>query len=363
MRVRPRPLQGRPTVSVVIPCYKYGHFLPDCLGSVLAQDEVDLEVVIIDDASPDGSAAVARELAAGDPRVRVIEHAKNTGHIAANNEGLRMVDGEFVVVLDADDMLTPGSFGRSVALLQAFPEVAMVYGFARTFVDTRPPPRLDLRSWSIWPGTEWLERVFQNGGNPVATPEVMMRAETSRRLAGYDPRMPHTSDFLLWLRAAAHGPIGRINGVDQAFYRVHGQNMSIKQFGGALTDLIERRRAFELFFDEDGKALPEAERLRDTAIRSLACEALVTACGKYERGISEPEGEIAERLVAFAVDTHPAASDSNLRRRVEKYARRASAGKGPLVPPAITAIQNRVRGHIEWRRFRRTGVESAVKLT
>lgn len=360
MRVRPRPLRGQPTVSVVIPCYNYGHFLPDCLGSVLSQNDVDLEVVIIDDASPDGSGAVARELAAGDPRVRVIEHEKNAGMIATIHDGLSVVGGEFVVVLSADDMVTPGSFGRSVALLQALPEVSMVYGFAPSFVDTPPPPRLGLRSWSIFQGAQWIKHVCEGGVNPVATPEVMMRTETVRQLGGYDKRVPHACDYLMWLRAAAHGPIGRVNGVDQAFYRVHGQNMSIKQFGAAVTDLSERRLAFEILFDEDGKALPEAERLHDTALRTLACEALVIACRSFRRGPAHADPALAQELATFSVELHPAAQDSRLMREYRRYARRAAQGRGPLMPLKLLALLARVRGIVWWRRWRRSGVLGAL---
>ncbi|WP_460807831.1 glycosyltransferase family 2 protein [Micromonospora zhanjiangensis] len=105
-RIRPRPLTTRPTVSVVIPCYNYGHYLPECVHSVLSQSGVEVDVLIVDDASPDGSAEVARELSA-DPRVRLIAHRENRGHIATYNEGLAAVDGEYVVLLSADDLLSP----------------------------------------------------------------------------------------------------------------------------------------------------------------------------------------------------------------------------------------------------------------
>ena len=65
-----RALDSRPLVTVVIPCYNYGHFLPAAVASALDQRGVDVEVIIVDDASSDGSADVARELADRDPRVR-----------------------------------------------------------------------------------------------------------------------------------------------------------------------------------------------------------------------------------------------------------------------------------------------------
>ena len=95
--VRPRAHSGRqPSVSVVIPCYNYGHYLADCLQSVLDQQDVRLDILVIDDASSDGSAEDVRKLAATDSRIRTIFHAANQGHIATYNEGLAQASGDYV---------------------------------------------------------------------------------------------------------------------------------------------------------------------------------------------------------------------------------------------------------------------------
>ena len=127
---RPRPLATRPRVSVVVPCYRYGAYLPACVASATSQPGVEVDVLIVDDASPDDSADVARSLAAADPRVRVLVNEQNMRHIATYNEGLSLVDGEYVVLLSADDLLAPGSLARAVALMEANPSVGMTYGTA-----------------------------------------------------------------------------------------------------------------------------------------------------------------------------------------------------------------------------------------
>ncbi|GAA1613173.1 glycosyltransferase family 2 protein [Actinoplanes couchii] len=361
-RTRPRPLTGRPRVSVVVPCYNYGHFLPDCVRGVLDQEGVDVDVLIVDDASPDGSAAVARELADADPRVTVIEHRVNAGHIATYNEGLAAADGDHVVLLSADDLVTPGSFARATALLEAYPDVVMVHGFARTFSDVPPPARTAVTGWTVWPGAEWIGRVCRAGGNPVATPEVMLRNDTMRKLGGYDERAPHAGDFLMWLRAAALGGIGRVNGVDQAYYRVHGNNMHTSQFAGADTDLRGRHQAFEIFFTEDAGGVPDVAGLRSAASLAVAREALTIAVSLYVAGPSDDDKALAGRLVALAEEIYPPAADSRLRRRYGRLAHRIEQGRGPLVPRGVSAFHKRVRDHVEWRRWRRSGVESAVRL-
>src|SRR6267378_7316160 len=87
--MKPVALSGPlPRVTVVVPCYNYGRYLPDCLGSILAQPRVDVDVVLVDDASTDGSGDVAEELAAMDRRITLVRHARNAGHIATYNDGL-----------------------------------------------------------------------------------------------------------------------------------------------------------------------------------------------------------------------------------------------------------------------------------
>ena len=124
------------SVSVVIPCYKYGHFLEDAVTSVLDDQEgVDVRVLIIDDASPDDSADVARKIAARDPRVEVTVHTANKGNIATFNEGLlEWADGDYCVLMSADDRLTPGALRRARDLLDAHPSVGFVYGHSLWFM-------------------------------------------------------------------------------------------------------------------------------------------------------------------------------------------------------------------------------------
>src|SRR4051812_15244302 len=139
---------SRPTVSVVIPCYKYGNFLPRCVRSVLDQDGVDVRVLIIDDASPDDSAQVAFRLAAEDERVEARVHEVNKGHIATYNEGLlEWADGDYSVLISADDMLTPGALARATAVMEADAAIGFVYGHAAWWRDDQPlpDPRVDVK--------------------------------------------------------------------------------------------------------------------------------------------------------------------------------------------------------------------------
>jgi len=357
----PQPLTTRPRVSVVIPCYNYGHFLPECVRSVLEQDGVEVDVLIVDDASPDGSVEVARHLSRRDPRIRVLEQTENQGHIATYNNGLAAVDGTYVVLLSADDLMAPGALARSTALMEAHPEVGLVYGFSRRFFGTPPPPRTRLRSWSVWPGAEWVEMICRSVSNPIYTPEVVMRTSIMRELVGYDARVPHAADFLLWTRAATRTAIGRVSGVDQAFYRVHGANMHVEMFPGAVRDITERNLSLDILFDTDGDRLPDVARLRTLARDALAREAIMIACQHYALGV-EPS-DVPDQLVALAHEIAPESRHGAARRAYDRHVLRAKNGRAPVVPAGVTAFGNRVLTHARWRHWRRTGVMWAKRST
>jgi hypothetical protein len=299
---RPSPLASRPRVSVVVPCYNYGHYLPGCLNSVLDQDGVDVDVVVVDDASPDGSGEVAEVLAAEDDRVRVIRHVRNRGHIATYNDGLEAVEGDYVVLLSADDVLTPGALGRATALLERHRDVGFVYGGVCTFTDE--PPALSssrLRSWVVWPGRAWVDRRCRSGRNPITSPEVVMRTSVQREIGGYRPELPHTGDLDMWLRAALVADVGLLGGVVQAGYRVHGSNMHDTTFGlaapsGLVTDLQQRRVTYERLAAEFDAVDAVGAR------RGLATEA-TKLVARTDFATAFPE--VAVSLMDFAESTAP----------------------------------------------------------
>lgn len=249
--VRPRRSRGG-SVTAVIPCYNYGHYLETAVSSVLRQPGVDARVIIVDDASPDGSGDVARDLAARDPRVRAVVHEENLGHIRTYNEGLRLVETEYVALISADDLIGRGSLGRAVSLMEHYPQVGLAYGRIATFTsdaDTLPRWHRPYHLWRIWGGDEWTEGVAKSGYNPIASPEAVVRTSAMKQIGYYNPGLPHTGDLEYWLRIAARWDVGQIHGPIQAYYRVHGGNMHLTDFGSREADLRERYAAFRVLDD------------------------------------------------------------------------------------------------------------------
>lgn len=347
--------ERRPTVSVVVPCYRYGRFLPTCVRSVLDQEGVDVRVLVIDDASDDDSAEVAARLAAEDPRVEVRVHERNRGHIATYNEGLlEWADGDYSVLISADDLLAPGALARATAVLDDHPNVGFVYGHSRYWVDSDPlpAPRLEPRGTTIWSGREWLEIVCGLGHTVVTSPEVVVRTSVQQAIGGYRPELPHSGDVEMWMRFAVQADVAFLKGVDQAYYRIHGSQMTVERV--PLVDLQQRKAAYDALFATQGHRIHGAARLAVRADRRMAKEALWRACRAYERRrmVTTPRDE----LVAFARATYPRAG-----RLPEAWGLRWRALVGPRVCPylqplMLSAVHRKLRTMLWWRRWARDGV-------
>jgi glycosyltransferase involved in cell wall biosynthesis len=342
-------------VSVVIPTYNYGRFLPESVGSVLSQQDVDVEVIVVDDCSTDDTPMVAGQLAAADPRVIYAPNAENHGPCVAFNDGLARATGEFVVRLDADDLLTPGSLSRSVQLFDRFPEVGLVYGSPLHFDTPTPPaPRTAVESWTVWSGEDWIAERARLGVNCITTPEAIVRASVYAEMGPWDTRMRYACDMEAWMRAAAVSDVGHIDGADQAWHREHSASLTQNESSGRLLDLHERRTAFTVLFEGPGGKLPRAAELRETALRALAVEALESACHAYDRGLTATEP--VDEYAAFALETYDRAKQLPQWRMLTRR-RKVGAKLSPYVPPfAAGVVSRRLRNDARYRRWVRQGV-------
>src|SRR5439155_1711594 len=126
-------------VSVIVPCHNGARFLAEALDSALAQTHPATEVIVVDDGSVDDTPAVLTRYAG---RVRLLRQSRNRGPSAARNVGLRVARGEYIAFLDADDRFLPDKVARQAAVLDARPEVGLVYSGSRFFEDSDLPPAL-----------------------------------------------------------------------------------------------------------------------------------------------------------------------------------------------------------------------------
>jgi glycosyltransferase involved in cell wall biosynthesis len=320
------------TVSVIIPCYNYGRFLRQCTETVLSQEGVDVSVLIIDDASPDGSAGVADELGRCDPRLQVIRHAENKGHIATYNEGLAWATGDYLLLLSADDYLTPGSLARAARIMDARPGVGLVYGRAVSHGADVPtaaesaPPRV-----RVVPGRAWIEERCRQMNNVVPTPTAVVRTRLQHEVGGYRADSPYAGDLEMWLRLAAYADVAEVH-ADQAIYRQHGRNMSAQWFSALKATFEHSRRAYETVLTENAAAIPGAQALLRVVHRQVARRALRMATNRYCRGAFEPSS--VTWLEAHALEVYPRS-----RRLPEWWALQVCKAMGPrgaeYIGPAI----------------------------
>lgn len=303
-RLLPSPLVTAPKVSVVIPCYNYGRYLPAAVASALDQPGVDIEVIIADNGSTDDSLAIARKLSEADTRIAVTTQPFNQEYLVNYNDGIKKTTGKYIVVLDADDLLTPGSITRSAALMEARPNVVFAYGYTPRFTEVPPKPHLSVRSWSVWRGLDWIDWLYRTGRNVIISPEVLIRASVLHELGGFDTDYPVGADLLLWLQCARQGDVARVNGPDQAFFRIHGKNMQLVANEGILTDLRGRRTIFERYLEFDPPTRRAASKMLTSSKRAIAFFA--ARCANAEFDSAQPKARQAGSAYAqFALETWP----------------------------------------------------------
>jgi glycosyltransferase involved in cell wall biosynthesis len=291
-------------VDVIVPCYNYGHYLRECVESVLTQEGVDIRVLVIDDCSQDDTSEIAMALVEQDRRVEYRRHEGNRGHIATYNEGLEWGVGAYQWILSADDIMTHGAAARASVVLDEHPDVVMVYGTTikiphgtqlKVLPSVQPSSEVKIVS-----GREYWEEICQTGYADVPTVTVVVRRAIQNLLGPYRADLPCTADMEMWMRFTTCGSIAALK-APQAYYRVHESNMS-HQYPGKKGHQ-HRKKAFDVFCAEYGV------REQDRAVirKSLAWDAFWCANGEFERGNVTDSRELSDqaRQLEPAITKHP----------------------------------------------------------
>jgi glycosyltransferase involved in cell wall biosynthesis len=231
------PPAGDPLVAVVIPCHNQAHFLADSVGSVHAQSYRNFEVVVVDDGSVDDSAGAARALGAHSIR------QERRGPAAARNAGLEATSGEYVVWLDADNVLLPHALEIHLHCFEDHPECALVSG---------RHVRMDLAGTVLPRGTHSLKEPPRQHyaalleDNYIGSPDnAMFRRAALDAVGAFDSSVDGTEDYDLYLRIAARYPLHAHAGVVSR-YREHRGQFSLDHammLRSALVVLGRHRRA------------------------------------------------------------------------------------------------------------------------
>jgi len=209
--------EKRASIAVIIPTFNHAHFLADAIRSVLAQTRPADEIVVIDDGSTDDPAAVVAKFQS----VKLI-YQTNRGLAGARNTGLRNCTSDYVIFLDADDLLLPQAIEAGLSCMADRPECAFVYGGHRlTSMDGRP---LSPDSYHQIFGDAHLALLSENN-KIVSIASVLFRRKCLLAENGFDETLRRCEDYDLFLRLAYRHPIaGHPTIVTE--YRRHEQNMS-----------------------------------------------------------------------------------------------------------------------------------------
>jgi glycosyltransferase involved in cell wall biosynthesis len=183
-------------VSIVIPAYNAAAFVRDAVDSALAQTHLDTEVIVVDDGSRDETPAI---LAAYGDRIRV-HRQKNAGVAAARNTGARLVTGDWVAFLDADDVWQPR---KIEAQLNAVGDAAWVYSNRFNFGARGPVPEVQSDITLMTDGDVFVPLLLR--GNFITASSVMMRTRLVTQLGGFAHGIDGCEDWDLWVRAASEG--------------------------------------------------------------------------------------------------------------------------------------------------------------
>jgi glycosyltransferase involved in cell wall biosynthesis len=191
-------------VSFVVPCYRLAHYLAECVSSILSQTYPHVEIIVLDDRSPDDAEAVARGIMAAHPdrRISYVRNAKNLGNIRNYNKGIGLASGKYVWILSPDDRLrNPRIVERYVAVLESRADVGFVFCPAhviRGAEDTGPHvPSLYRLDDAILEGPQLVKDIVDNNFELIAA-SVMVRKECYERVTLFPTGMPHRGDSYVW---------------------------------------------------------------------------------------------------------------------------------------------------------------------
>lgn len=156
-------------ISVIVPCYNYGHLIHDTIKSVIAQTYTNWELIVVDDGSTDNTRTVVDEFISMDSRIKYVWQS-NSGLASARNKGLQNSKGEYIQFLDADDLIESQKFQYQIELFKNNSETDIVYGSVRYF--RNDPYDLNDRLFTYWgENKEWMPGF--SGYGRLFLPEVL----------------------------------------------------------------------------------------------------------------------------------------------------------------------------------------------
>jgi glycosyltransferase involved in cell wall biosynthesis len=247
------------TVSVLLPVYNGASTLREAVDSILAQDDVELELLLVDDASRDESAEIIRAYAARDERVTAVVHEENIGLAATLNEGLGAARHELVARMDQDDVALPGRLRAQVSFMRSRPEILLAGSFVFHMGANRSSDRLVELPTTPRQVAQTLQRE-----NCLYHPAVILRRSPVIEAGGYREEFHNAEDYELWLRLARCHDLANIP-EPLLRYRFSVSGMTL----GRKWEQLRYVNLAQELHREPGISLGEAERRADVRLQHV----------------------------------------------------------------------------------------------
>jgi glycosyltransferase involved in cell wall biosynthesis len=299
--VAAEPAMSLHLLTVAVPTYNGASHLAEALGSILAQQEVEFELVVADDHSDDESLEVVRAVA-GD-RARIEIHPQRLGLAGNWNRCMALARTPLVAIFHQDDVMQPGHLAAHVEALQQDEAIGLVAG-ASEVIDEHGDPvpetivgRGGLGSVDcvLEPGTLAATMVE---GNPLRCSAITIRRAAFEDAGGFDPELRYVLDWDFWLRVSRRWKVAWL-ARPTVRIRWHGASET-HRFKAGTTDLDESARMLESLFSIDLKNHPGENRLRSEAERRLARAFLNRAQDALRAGRPDLARQALRRGVALA---------------------------------------------------------------
>lgn len=209
-----------PKVSICIPNYNYDCFIADAIQSTLDQTYKNFELIIVDNCSTDDSEEVIKSFS--DPRIKFYKNDRTIHGIRNFNKCLSLAHGEYIVLLHADDKLTPNSIEKRVEMLDSNPNVGLVHS-SGIIIDAKGAVieeiRPDDKDYIVRGQDEFKRLIFKN--YILVSAVVMVRKKCYEAVGDYSEEYAYCPDWGMWLRIALNYDVGFIS-EPLGYYRKHG---------------------------------------------------------------------------------------------------------------------------------------------
>ncbi len=278
-----------PLVTIGIPVYNGERYIRSTVESALAQTYADIEILVVDNASTDGTLAAIADLV--DPRLRILRNDTNIGPGRNWNRVLAEASGAYVKVLSADDLLEPHCIAEQVKAMEDSEDVVLVTAH-RTVIDAdgytlgvRGPGRMRGRV----PGVEAARAMVRTGTNLVGEPSsTLIRASVLSRSGDFDVAAPYCVDMELWFRILRFGDLFVVP-EPLSSYRVSAGSWSVAVAGAQTSDvvaLLERVHEHDWFGVTDADVAAGARKAANNARMRRVLYGILAVPGTHRQKIA-----------------------------------------------------------------------------